>query len=110
MVFTSYGKRKEIKFYTDMYSVDGSTYVGAVLIENGEPVEYYGDITTCIPFSTMEEEEVVLDTNNCGNAADAMVEQGYVKLTRRKVKSGFCEYPVGKLTKKFFNEELKEDK
>ena len=107
MKFNFYDEDYELKFVTDMYAMDGSTYVEAVVMENGKPVEPFGGVTTCIPFATMDEDEIVLDTNNSGELIKEMRKQKLIKLTDRTVSSGYCVYPIGKLTKKFYTEILK---
>ena len=108
MKFKFYDEDFELKFIIDKYVRDNSTYIEAVVMENGNPIEPFGYVTTCIPFSTMEEDEVVLDTNNSGELIKEMKKQKLIKLTDRTVSSGFCVYPIGKLTKKFYTESLRE--
>lgn len=93
----------EIKFGTNTYLADGSMFIEALIIENGNVVDYYGDITTCIPFAT-NDGEIILDTNNCGELITEMISQGLIEKTNRTVPSGYCIYPIGKVTKKFETE------
>jgi hypothetical protein len=94
----------EIKFYVDRYAKDRSTYIEALVMENGEPVDCYADVTICGMYNTFRG-EAALDVNNVGDLIDAMVHNELIEITPRiAVRSGFCEYPIGKLTKKFFNE------
>lgn len=97
----SFGNNYEIKFIIDMYSVDKSTYIAAVVMEDGEVVDCYADITRCIPFAT---QGIILDTNNVPDLCDAMVEQGLIVKTGEEVTSGSCTYPIAKVTDKFYTE------
>lgn len=54
-------------------------------------------ITVCIPGAGLEDEEAVIDTNNCPWAMDFIKEYELGEDTGRKVRSGYCTYPVVKL-------------
>jgi len=99
MKFNNY----EIKFETSVYIADGSTYIGALICEDGEVVDYYGDVTTCIPFGA-DDGEIILDTNNCGELIKEMIKQKLIEKTGDTVPSGYCTYPIAKTTEKFKNE------
>lgn len=95
----------EIKFVVDKYEKDNSTYIGAVIMEDGEIVDFYDDITICSMYTAIGGEEVVLDTNNSKELINAMIENGLIEKTPYiGVRSGYCDYPKGRITKKFFDE------
>ena len=95
----------EIKFVVDKYNKDNSTYIGAYTMENGEPCEFWADVTLCSMHTTVGGEEVVLDTNNEEKLIDTMIENGLLVLTPRiGIRGGYCNYPIGRITKKFFDE------
>ena len=95
----------EIKFVVGKYNEDNSTYIGAVVMEDGEPVEYYDDVTICSMHTAIGGEEVALDTNNSRELINAMVENGLIEIMPYiAIRSGYCEYPKGRITKKFFDE------
>lgn len=54
-------------------------------------------ITVCIAGSMLEEDEIVIDTNNCPWAIEFIKNNGLGKVTGRTVRSGYCMYPVAKL-------------
>ena len=95
----------EIKFAVGKYGEDNSTYIEAVVMEDGEPIDYYCDVTICSMHTECRGEIVVLDVNNSKELIDAMVENGLIEMTSFiGVRSGYCDYPKGRLTKKFFDE------
>lgn len=95
----------ELKFSINNYHIDGSTYIGALVMENGNPADLYADVTICVPHATLGGEEVVLDVEDEKKLIDAMVEEGLLVITPRiGLRAEHCNYPIGKLTKKFFNE------
>lgn len=48
-----------------------------------------------------------LDTNNSGHIIAAMKKRGYIEVSETEVGfSGYCMYPLGKLTEKFFEKEM----
>lgn len=94
---------REIKFTTDTYAVDDSMYIGAWITEENEPDDFYGDVTVCIPYMTAED-EIILDTNNSPELIKEMIKQKLIKKTGEMVGSGFCVYPIAKVTEKFYRE------
>lgn len=103
---TRYGKKYEIKFDMDKYYIDNSTYICALIMENGEVVDFYGDVTTCIPYS-VGEDEILLDSNNSPDLIREMERVGLIKMTGNAVQQGFGKYLVAKLTDKFESELIK---
>ena len=95
----------EIKFTMGRYVADNSIYIGAYIIEDEKPVDYYGDVTTCIPF-TVTDNEMLLDTNNCGDLISEMINQKILEPLGYSVPSGYCNYPTAKVTDKFYKEAL----
>ena len=95
----------ELKFSVDKYNEDNSTYIGALVMENGNPVDLYADVTICVPHTTLGGEDVVLNINDEKELINAMVEEGLLVITPYiGMRTEHCNYPKGKLTKKFFDE------
>ena len=96
---------EELKFVVDKYVNDGSTYIGAYVIENGEPIDFWGDITVCSMHTAIGGNEVCLDMNNEKRLINAMIKNGLLVMTERiGIRGEFCNYPIGRITKKFFDE------
>lgn len=92
----------EIKFVTDTYAMDGSSYIGAYTTDG----EFYGDITVCIPFMAREN-EIILDINNSPKIIKEMIKRKLISETGNTVSSGYCVYPTAKVTDKFYEEVFK---
>ena len=76
-----------------------------LVMENGNPADLYADVTICVPHATLGGEEVVLDVEDEKKLIDVMIEEGLLVITPRiGLRAEHCNYPIGKLTKKFFNE------
>ena len=97
------GEVENIKFVASKYANNGSLAVQAYC-EDGEP---YATITVNLPDSDMNGENMAfLDTNNCDSLIRQMADAGYVELLPMYVNSGFCSYPLGAFTDKFFESEV----
>ena len=75
------------------YQVDNSMAIEIWNREDG-PI---ARITVCIAGSMLADDEVVLDTNNCPWAVEFVESNGFGEDTGRRVRSGYCVYPVVKL-------------
>lgn len=94
----------DIKFLVDKYTEDDSTYIGAYIKEDKE-YDLYADVTIYGYRTTFGGEEIALDINNEKKLIDAMVENGLIVITERiALRTDYCNYPIGRLTKKFFDE------
>lgn len=89
-VKTTFGTYDDCWLEISHYICDDSL---AIRISNAEcgPV---ATITTCIDGFMLQKNEAYIDTNNCPWAEDFIKGYQLGKPTGRKVRSGFCEYPV----------------
>ena len=58
-------------------------------------------ITVNLPDIYLEEDETIIDTNNMNNIWEvipALIEQWFISEYVRDTKSGYCSYPIYKLT------------
>ena len=98
-----YGETYNVTFDVTTYANNGSLAVQAYC-DDGEP---YGTVTVNTPYSAGNEKDVAfLDTNNCGSLIRQMVDDGLIELTGKYASSGFCNYPQGKFTEKFYENEV----
>ena len=108
MIIDSYGKQYEITFYTSRYSNNNALFVGAIgKCSEDDFEEPYCDVTVNLPPSGMIQNEraAYLDMNNSGNVINKMVEEGYIEMVDGvEYASGFCVYPLGIFTDKFWKE------
>ena len=103
--FSEYcGETYNLTFEATTYQNNGSLAVQAY-DEEGMP---FAIVTVNTPYSDTNEKDVAfLDTNNSGSLVRQMVDDGLIELTGRYVQSGYCSYPQGKFTKKFYESEVK---
>ena len=95
------GETLEVFFVVDSYIEGGRPYIGMKSWnEEYEFWESYCDVTVNIPYSCVNLKgnermvECIVDTNNVPNIDNWLVENGIAFYTKKKVHSGFCEYPV----------------
>ena len=104
MKINSYGNEYDLHFVRSEYANNGSLYVGAIC-SDGEP---FCDVTVNLDESQYirNPKAAYLDTNNSANVISEMIEEGYVVIDETDgAESGFCYYPLGVFTDKFFEEE-----
>lgn len=103
MKINSYGNEYDISFVRDTYVNNGSLYVGAIDNEDGC---LFCSVTVNLPASDRisENDCAYLDTNNAENVIDQMIDEGYIEMLSDMAFSGFCCYPLGRFTEKFFKE------
>ena len=65
---------------------------------NGEP---YGSISVNFDDVKLPSNQIFLDTNNTKDLCVQLIEDGLLELTGLEKPSGYCVYPVAKITKKF---------
>jgi hypothetical protein len=108
MIINNFGTEYELTFYTDKYCNNNSLYVGAMgKCSEDEWEEPYCDVTVNLPRSGIIQNEraAFLDMNNSGNVITKMIEEGYIEIVDgMEERSGFCVYPLGIFTDKFWNE------
>lgn len=104
------GETYMLALYTDRYQT-GSNLALAALdltepIEN-DYVESWGTLSVNLPDDPVaaswcaQDGNIVLDTNNNSQAlVDALVSANIIELTGESVRSGFCAYPLAKITPK----------
>ena len=97
-----FGNEYELSFKIMQY-VNNTTAVRAICCDDYSP---YATITKNIPqySDNLLEDSAYLDTNNCGDLIKAMIDNGYITLADSYVDNGFCRYPLGTFTKKFYDE------
>lgn len=89
-VKTDFGTYENCWICVDHYVADNSLNL-QIWNESDGPI---ATITKCLFFARLEEDVAFVDTNNCPWAEDFIKEYQLGKPTGRKVRSGFCEYPV----------------
>lgn len=100
-----YGNTYEIALVKSNYQNGGALYVGMWVVENGELVEPWNDLTVNVPMSGAHDNLTLIDTNN--NGKDIMKWLKDNKLgteTMFSASSGYCVYPLFLFKKKVVEE------
>lgn len=97
-----WGDELELTFVKGHYVSDG-----LALVATCEGEEYAVVTVWLVPLRT--DHMAYLDTNNCPDIVQAMVDNGYCMLTGATRASGFCEYPLALFDKEWLEslEEMK---
>ena len=96
-----FGNKYKLYFRVEKYANNGALAVMAYTDE----YEPYATITKNLPESNnLRGNEAYLDTNNVGTLVSAMVNAGYIDIADTAALSGFCVYPLGTFTDKFYAE------
>lgn len=93
---TIYNKEYNLKFYKTKYMNPENTAIIA-LTNNGET---YGFVSVNLIHRNISEDEIFMDMNNSSQLCNAMIKDGLLKPTGETVSSGYCVYPVAKITDK----------
>ena len=97
-----FGVTYELSFKTAEY-FNGTTCLQAIC-EDGEP---YARVSVNLNESVLcDKREFYVDVNNCGELVDAMIAEGYLEDMGDVARSGFCTYPLVRMTDKFVEEQL----
>lgn len=99
-----WGNKYELKFFKATYQMGGLAVLAYCKEDGNDYWEPYGDVTVWL-FAPKSDYEycAYLDTNNDGRLVKAMVDAGYVTLTGRTTRSGWCEYPEGRFDKEWLD-------
>lgn len=88
-----FGNNVKVKLYQTRYVKNNA--IAIVAKEDGLP---YATATVNIEGAmTVTDNQVIMDTNNCGKLVDAMIDKGIVSEPISLIGSGFCVYPICKL-------------
>lgn len=101
MKYTFYDEEYDLCFIITQYADNGTLAVEAYDPKEGP----FATVTVNLPESDeLESDQQYLDMNNSQNLVLAMAKEGYIVLTNKVAFSGFCAYPMGVFTEKFFKE------
>ena len=92
----------DVTFVTDTYADMFQRKAVLAFVVDKNRCEPYGIVTINIPQYSLEEGESFL-SNDCPDLLNAMVKNGYLKITD-SVKVNLATYKVGRFTQKFINE------
>lgn len=88
-------KRWNCRVYLSYYTTNNRKALVANDADDGHPVASF---TVNIVDHPLGEDEVIIDTNNCGfEAVTALTDAGIIGTSTGTARSGFCIYPVHKL-------------
>lgn len=94
--FMLYDEPMEVFFVIDSYTTNDNL---AIMAYNKDG-EFYGDVTTCIPFGYVEENEFYA-SNNSEFLIKAMIKEKLIKDLDDSISSGYAIFHKMKITKKF---------
>ena len=104
-----YGEEIELKFAMDTYTATGDKAIMAMQVEDGEVVDYFGDVTRCCPGCQLAVNQIIADTNNSPKLIAEMEKNGLIKRTGQTVASGWCTYPIYEIQDKLYDEVIEEE-
>ena len=90
--FTDY----KLLFYRGKYQYGLGTALYAFL-SNGEP---YGSISVNLEGVKLPADQIFMDMNNSGDLCEQMEKDGLLERTGLEKQSGYCIYPVARITEK----------
>lgn len=93
---TIYNKEYNLNFYKTKY-VDPENTAIIAMMEDGE---MYGYVSRNLIYGNLSEDEIFMDMNNSSQLCKAMIKDGLLKPTGESVSSGYCVYPVARITDK----------
>ena len=86
----------KLLFYTGKYRCGLGTALYAFL-SNGQP---YGSISVNLEDVKLPDNQIFMDMNNTGNLCKQMEKDGLLERTGLEKQSGYCIYPVVRITEK----------
>ena len=93
---TIYNKEYDLKFYKSKYVNSENTAIIAMMDDG----EMYGYVSVNLIHRNLSEDEIFMDMNNSSQLCNAMIKDGLLKPTGETMSSGYCVYPVAKITNK----------
>ncbi len=98
--FKSFGEDREVYFYLDRYEMNDATYIGAMMIEDGDE-DYYGDVSINIPHGKIDNANEFYANRDSDQLIKAMLKAKLIEDTDDTVSSGYAVYNKMRTTEKF---------
>lgn len=97
-----YGKSYDIYFTVGKYKSNNTLAIDASFTDEDGFEDYYGNVSkNLVNTRLLADNEFYADTNNNFLLIDEMLKKGLIKQTEEYATSGFCKYPLMRLTEKF---------
>lgn len=95
-IFSDHFRLYKLLFYRGKYQYGLGTALYAFL-SNGQP---YGSISVNLKDVKLPTNQIFMDMNNAGDLCDQMEKDGLLERTGLEKQSGYCTYPVARITEK----------